>query len=90
MEFTNQLPENLGDSGNESEIYFVDMSQVLIADTMMYRIAISTDATYKDGDELVSAFSRDQTVMRIIAEHDFGLRHDKACSIATGIKWGIE
>ncbi|EKO3875084.1 phage major capsid protein [Vibrio metschnikovii] len=90
VEFTNQLPENLGDSGNESEIYFVDMSQVLIADTMMYRIAISTDATYKDGDELVSAFSRDQTVMRIIAEHDFGLRHDKACSIATGIKWGIE
>ncbi|MCL1126715.1 phage major capsid protein [Shewanella surugensis] len=90
VDFTNQLPENLGSGGNESEIYFNDFSQTFIADTMQYRIAVSTEATYMDNDELVSAFSRDQTVIRIIAEHDFGLRHDRACSIATNVKWGIQ
>lgn len=89
IEFTNQLPEDLGVGGNESEIYFVDFSQVLIPDTMNVRLDISTDATYMDGGQLVSAFSRDQTVIRVIAEHDFGLRHDKACAVGTGIRWGI-
>jgi HK97 family phage major capsid protein len=89
IEFTNQLPEDLGVGGNESEIYFVDFSQVLIPDTMNVRLDISTDATYMDGGTLVSAFSRDQTVIRVIAEHDFGLRHDKACAVGTGVRWGI-
>jgi HK97 family phage major capsid protein len=89
IEFTNQLPEDLGVGGNESEIYFVDFSQVLIPDTMNVRLDISTDATYMDGGQLVSAFSRDQTVIRVIAEHDFGLRHDKACAVGTGVRWGI-
>ncbi|MTI12638.1 phage major capsid protein [Sansalvadorimonas verongulae] len=89
IEFTNQIPENLGAGGDESEIYFADFSQVLIPDTMQIRLDVSTEATYKDGSELVSAFSRDQTVVRVIAEHDFGMRHDKAAAVATGIKWGI-
>lgn len=90
IEFTTQLPENLGDAGNETEIYFADFSQVLIADTMQIRLDVSTEATYKDNGELVSAFSRDQTVIRVIAEHDFGLRHAEACAVATGVKWGIK
>ncbi|GEA08496.1 phage capsid protein [Alteromonas sp. KUL42] len=89
VEFTNQLPENLGVGGDESEISFVDFSQVIIGDTYNVNIAVSTDATYKDGAELVSAFSRDQTVLRIITEHDMLLRHDTAAAIITGVKWGI-
>lgn len=89
VEFTNQVPENLGVGGDESEISFVDFSQVVIGDTYNVNIAVSTDATYKDGSELVSAFSRDQTVLRIITEHDMLLRHDTAASIITGVKWGI-
>ncbi|WP_025740871.1 phage major capsid protein [Salinivibrio socompensis] len=89
--FTNQIPENLSAEGNESEIYFTDFSQVLIADTMQYRIAISSEASYVGDDgKLTSAFSRDQTLMRIIAEHDLGLRHDQASAVATGVKWGID
>ncbi|MCV6612438.1 MAG: phage major capsid protein [Amphritea sp.] len=89
VEFTNQLPEDLGVGGNESEIYFVDFSQVLIPDTMSISLAISTEASYKDGADMVSAFSRDQTVVRVIAEHDLGLRHDKAVAVGTGVRWGI-
>lgn len=89
IEFTNQLPEDLGVGGNESEIYFVDFSQVLIPDTMAIQLSISTEATYMDGGALVSAFSRDQTVVRTIAEHDLGLRHDKAVAVGTGVRWGI-
>lgn len=90
IEFTNQLPENLGVGGDESEIYFVDFSQVLIPDTMNISLAISTEASYMDGGSLVSAFSRDQTVIRVIAEHDFGVRHDKAVAVGTGVMWGIQ
>ena len=87
--FTNQLPENLGGGGNESEIYFADFSQVLIPDTMNIRLDISGEASYSDGGQMVSAFSRDQTLVRVIAEHDFGVRHDKAVVVGTNIRWGI-
>lgn len=89
IRFTNQVPENLGVGGNESEISFIDFSQVIIGDTYNVQIAVSTDASYKDGAELVSAFSRDQTVMRIITEHDMLLRHPEAAAIISGVKWGI-
>lgn len=89
IQFSNQVPENTGAGGNESEIYFVDFSQVIIADTYNVNIAVSTEAAYMDGEELVSAFSRDQTILRIITEHDMLLRHTTAASIATGVKWGI-
>lgn len=86
--YTEQVPSNLGAGTNESEIYFGDASQLIIGDTLNLQIAVSTDATYKDGAELVSAFSRDQTVMRIISEHDFKMRHDNSWAVATGVQWG--
>lgn len=89
IKFTNQVPENLGVGGDESEISFVDFSQVIIGETYSVNIAVSTEASYMDGGQLVSAFSRDQTLMRIITEHDMLLRHPQAASIITGVKWGI-
>lgn len=86
---TTQIPDNLGTGGNESEIYFADFAQLIIAEAQQIAFSVSTEASYKDGSgNLVSAFSKDQTVVRAKAVHDFGVRHDKAVAVITGVTWG--
>ena len=84
---TTQIPINLGAGTDESELYFVDFQDAIIGETQNLRIAVSTEAVYKVGANLVSAFSKDQTVIRVIEEHDFGMRHDEAVAVLTGVKW---
>ena len=88
---TTNIPTNLNTSGagsnDESEIYLVDMSQCLIGESMNLIVDASQEAAYTDGSSLVSAYDRDQTVVRAIAEHDFGVRHDKAIAVLTQVDW---
>tara|TARA_R100000306_G_C4249420_1_gene79677 strand:- start:228 stop:401 length:174 start_codon:yes stop_codon:yes gene_type:complete len=52
-------------------------------------ISFSQEASYKDGaGEWVSAFQRDQTLVRVIAKHDFGPRHVESVAVGVGITWG--
>ncbi len=84
-----QIPTNLGGEGNESEIYFVNFADCYIGEDMNLAIAISTEASYKDGEgNTVSAFQRDQTLIRVISKHDFGPRHVESIAIGTGVTWG--
>jgi HK97 family phage major capsid protein len=87
---TTQLPFNLGAGTNESEIALVDFADAVIGEGENITIAISTEATYKDPNsgDMVSAFSRDQTLLRVITANDFGLRHDASNAWLTGITWG--
>ncbi|WP_166359291.1 phage major capsid protein [Pseudomonas akapageensis] len=86
---TTQVPTNLGAGGNESEIYFVNFADCYIGEDTNLAIAISTEASYKDGaGNTVSAFQRDQTLIRVISKHDFGPRHVESISVGTGITWG--
>lgn len=84
---TTSVPDNLGESGDESEIYLTDFNDAIIGEATGLIIDISTDATYMENGQLVSAFSRDQTVVRAITEHDFGMRHDPSTAVLTGVKW---
>ena len=88
---TTNIPTNLNTSGagdnDESEIYFVDMSQALIGESMNLIVDASQEAAYHDGSSVIAAYSQDQTVVRAIAEHDFGMRHDKAIAILTEVDW---
>jgi HK97 family phage major capsid protein len=85
---TTQIPRNLGSGGNESEIYLADFDDVVIGDTMALEVAVSTEASYKDeNNDLVSSFSLDQTVMRILMEHDIVLRHDESVAVLTAVQW---
>jgi HK97 family phage major capsid protein len=85
---TTQVPRNLGTGGDESEIYFADFDDVAIGQTLGLDVAVSTEASYKDENgDLVSAFSLDQTVMRLIMEHDLALRHDESVTVMTEVKW---
>jgi len=88
---TTNVPITLDTTGsgndNESEIYLVDFSQVLIGESMGLLVDSSQEAAYHDGSNVQAAFSLDQTVVRAIAEHDLGMRHDKAIAMLTGVTW---
>lgn len=86
---TTQIPVNLGVGGNESEIYFVNFADCYIGEDETLAIAISTEAAYKDaGGNMISAFQRDQTLIRVISKHDFGPRHVESVAVGTGVTWG--
>ncbi|MCC3681194.1 phage major capsid protein, partial [Staphylococcus epidermidis] len=73
---SNQIPVNLGVDGDETEIYFVNFADMMIGEDMDLVIDFSKEAAYKDGaGNWVSAFQRDQTLVRVIAKHDFGPGH---------------
>lgn len=86
---TTQIPTNLGANTNESEIYFVNFADCYIGEVENLVISFSQEASYKDGEgNWVSAFQRDQTLVRVIAKHDFGPRHVESVAVGTGITWG--
>lgn len=88
-EFTNQIPNNLGANGNESELYLADFAQCIIGENTQMIIDLSREATYIDAQgQPVSAYQNDQTLMRVITKHDFAMRHEGAASILTAVKWG--
>lgn len=86
---TTQIPENLGGGSNESELYLVDFGHVVVGEHMGIDIAVSTEAAYLDASgTLVSAFARDETLMRAIQQHDIGARHLAAIAVLIGVTWG--
>lgn len=86
---TTTVPKNLGGGSNESEIYLVDFDESAIGEASQLSVAISTEAAFIENGQLVSAFSKDLTIMRVILEHDFAMRHDEAVAVLTGVTWGV-
>ena len=84
---TTSVPDNLGAGVNESELYFGDWSQFLIGDTYQITLAASDQAAYDDNGTIRAAFSNDETVIRLIEEHDTQIRYDRAASVLTGVTW---
>ncbi|KDD10024.1 phage major capsid protein [Bordetella bronchiseptica] len=86
---TTQVPSNLGAGGDESEIYFADFNDCFIGEDETLVIDYSKEATYKDGNgDVISAFQRDQTLIRVIAKHDFGPRHVESVAVMDKVTWG--
>jgi HK97 family phage major capsid protein len=86
---TTSVPDNLGGGTNESEIYFGDFAQFMIGDTEQIAIAASDVAAYDDGGTIRAAFSNDETVVRVIAEHDTQVRYDTAFAVLTAVTWAM-
>lgn len=85
---TTSVPINLG-TGTHSEIGLIHPSHVVIGEQGGIEIATSTEAAYKDaGGTMQAAFSRDETLMRLIMHHDIGLRHLPAVAWLIGVTWG--
>lgn len=89
---TTTIPVNLDTSGdlnnNETEIYFADFNDVVIGDSDVMTIDFSREATYKDGSgQLVSAYSRNQSLLRVVKEHDIAFRHPEGLVLGTEVTW---
>jgi len=83
---TTNIPINLG-GGTESEIYLVDYADMILGEAGQLMVDTSTEASYWDGSALQSAYSKDLTLMRVIAHHDLGVRHDASIVVITAVKW---
>lgn len=83
---TSAIPANLGTGGKESEIYFADFNDVVIGEDGNMKVDFSKEASYIDADgHLVSAFSRNQSLIRVITEHDIGFRHPEGLVLGTKV-----
>lgn len=88
---TTQIPTNLvvGADSNGSEIYLADFGDCFIGEDESLTIDYSKEATYKDGGgNVISSFQRDQTLIRVIAKHDFGPRHIESIVVMNKVQWG--
>ena len=85
---TTQIPRNLGGGGNESEVYLVDMADAVIVEALAMMVDASKEAAYHDGSTVQAAFSRDETVLRAIQEHDFVMRHAESIAVLPDVTWG--
>jgi HK97 family phage major capsid protein len=87
IEQTTSIPANLGGSSNQSEIYLVDMDSVIIGQGFV-EIGVHPSGTYTDGNgNLKSAFERDESILRLTAGVDIGLKHNGACAVLTNVPW---
>lgn len=89
IQTTTQLPNNLGAGTNETEVIFADFDEIMIGDSLVVTISSSTEAAYVEGGETKSAFQKDQTLMRTVAEHDLAPAHDAAIAGFRGAGWSL-
>lgn len=85
---TNTIPTSLGTGTNESEIYFADWNDVVIGEQDNMTIDFSTEAAYVDSEgNMVSSFSRNQSLIRLVGNHDVGFRHPEGLALGTKVTW---
>lgn len=86
------VQESLTSSANSvstnTEVYFGAFAHAVIGEALGVMVDASQEAAYNDGSNVQAAFSLDQTVIRVLSEHDFALRYDKAFSLIQGVQWG--
>lgn len=75
--------------GAQTEVYFGAFAHAVIGEALGLMVDASQEAAYVDASGTTrAAFSNDQTVVRVIAEHDFALRYDKGFSLIQNVTWG--
>ncbi len=86
---TNNIPNNLGANTRESELYLVDFADVVIGELNQLQVTVSQEATYTDSTgTLVSAFDRDETIIKVVQHHDMVVRHPESVAVITDIPYG--
>lgn len=84
---TSQVLSNMGSGGNQSEVYFGGFAFAVIGESQNLMVDVSQEAAYDDGGTVRAAFSLDQTVVRVLSEHDFALRQDRGFSLIQAVTW---
>lgn len=81
-------PYRVSTQVENTTVYFVAFAHTVIGESLGLIVDASQEAAYHDGNAVVAAFSQDQTVIRVLSEHDFAMRHDKGGALITGVTWG--
>tara|TARA_B110000503_G_scaffold138057_1_gene223434 strand:- start:131 stop:1408 length:1278 start_codon:yes stop_codon:yes gene_type:complete len=85
---TTNIPVNLGTGLSFSEIYFADFNDVIIGESDTMTIDFSREATYNDASgNLISAYSANQSVLRLVTANDIGFRHLEGLVVGTEISF---
>lgn len=72
------------DSHGLVNIFLADWSEFLFGSEIDFEMTSSMEASYDiGGGTLVSSFSNDQTVLRVLSKHDFGVRHATSFLVGT-------
>jgi HK97 family phage major capsid protein len=86
---SNQIPDDLGTGGDESEIYLYDAFEVFIADDGAVAVDVQDKVSYRDADgNLQSAFDRGETVVQVVQSMDFDTRYKNAVVVINQVTWG--
>lgn len=83
---TNAFPNNLAAEG-PNDVMYVLRDYVMMIDAADIGFDASRDASYKSGGTDVSAFSRDQTVYRLIGRHNIHLEYNTGGSVIHTVDW---
>lgn len=88
--WTNSIPTNLGGGGDESEVYLVDFADVVLGESSLMEMEASREATYTNSaGTLVSAWDRDETVIKALMRHDLAVRHRESLAYLDQVTWGV-
>lgn len=90
---SNQIPENLDYSGmatnDESEIYFVNAEDMIIAQNEEMRVEAFPGGSYNDGTNQVSGIQTDQVVLALTDVHDFGMNYrGREAGVINQVRYG--
>jgi HK97 family phage major capsid protein len=86
-----QIPINIqnpsGVAGT-SFVMLVEMTEAIVLDSMQLELSVSLEGTYIDTQGTTqSAFQKDLTLIRAVAEHDFHIRHDASVAVNQFVAW---
>ncbi len=72
----------------QTEIYYVEMTECFIGDSMAMEIELIENATYDVSGTLRSGVSRDESVIRLIRKTDFAMRHPESGYVLEAVTYG--
>jgi HK97 family phage major capsid protein len=85
---TQQIPQNLGGDGDESELYLQDMNSVVISDFQNMEVTFHPDGAHVVGGTQITGIGQDASILRVVSETDINLRHDVSGAVVTELSWG--
>jgi HK97 family phage major capsid protein len=89
FKISSQIPDNLGSGTDESEIYFCNFSDEVFALNQDMTVEALNGAAYYNGSAVVSGYSQDQTVFKLMTACDFGsLLRGKNIAVIETVEWG--
>lgn len=69
-------------------VYFLRGPSMLIADSLSADVSAYEGGAYHDGSNVVSGVSTDETVIKVVSQHDFNMRHDSAAARLSAVTVG--